>query len=370
VANFAYGAMVGGDRGHIGGVERQSSLMSRWLAARGHRVSLVTWDEGQQDGVVVDGVRLLKLCRQEAGLPGLRFFHPRWTSLNAALARADAAVYYQNCSEYVTGQVAMWAKRKGRRFVYSVANDMECEPSLPDLGSRREKLLYVYGLRHARQIIVQTGTQQRMLREGFDLGSTVVPMPCPGPGEDEYVPPSPPAPGGRVLWIARVAQVKRPDRLLDLARACPDLQFDLVGPLSDGDYSAAIAEQAGRLPNVTVHGPAVRAQVSEFLRRAACMVCTSDHEGFPNSFLEAWSEGLPVVSTFDPDGLIATRGLGLVAEPNVASLEVSLRRLLGSPDEWTAASRAARRYYVDNHTLDQVMLRFEKLFLDAAAPAE
>ena len=44
VAHNAAGAMFGGDQGHIGGVERQTSLMARWLAARGYGVSVLTWD--------------------------------------------------------------------------------------------------------------------------------------------------------------------------------------------------------------------------------------------------------------------------------------------------------------------------------------
>ncbi len=31
VSHFAYDAMTGGSTGHIGGVERQTSLMARWL---------------------------------------------------------------------------------------------------------------------------------------------------------------------------------------------------------------------------------------------------------------------------------------------------------------------------------------------------
>jgi len=80
VAHFAFGAMAGGDRGHTGGVERQTSIMARWLAGQGHMVSMVTWDEGQADDSLIEGVRLIKLCRQDEGLPGIRFFHPRWTS--------------------------------------------------------------------------------------------------------------------------------------------------------------------------------------------------------------------------------------------------------------------------------------------------
>src|SRR5574341_684536 len=75
VAHLAYGAMTGGRTGHFGGVERQTSLMARWLAGRGHRVSLLTWDEGQPDEVTIEGVRVIKMWRRGDGLS------PRWRAI-------------------------------------------------------------------------------------------------------------------------------------------------------------------------------------------------------------------------------------------------------------------------------------------------
>ena len=369
VAQYALGALRGSGDGHIGGIERQQALMARWLAGRGHRVSMLTWDEGQQDGREIGGVRVYRICRREAGLPGVRFFHPRWTHLAAAMRRADADVYYQNCGEYVTGQVALWCRRNGRRFVYSVASDPDCDAALPEMHTLRERVLYRCGLRRADRVIVQTRRQQEMLRAGFGRQSLVIPMPCVGPMNGEYAPPQPPAAGrARVLWIGRVCEVKRPDWLVELARACPEVAFDFVGPAADGEYARRAVEQARARPNVTVHGLAARDQVSAFYRRAACLVCTSAFEGFPNTFLEAWSHGLPVVTTFDPDDLIATRGLGVVAD-DVPGLAAGLRQLLGSPELWQEASRAARRYYLDNHAVEAVMPRFERVFLDVAGCA-
>ena len=141
VAHFAYGAMTGGAQGHVGGVERQTSLLARWLAARGHKVSLLTWNEGQGDEVMIDGVRVISICRADEGIRGLRFFVPRWSGLIRALNRADADVCYHNCAEYVTGQIALWCRMRNRRFVFSVASDIEVEKELGGLESLQERYL-------------------------------------------------------------------------------------------------------------------------------------------------------------------------------------------------------------------------------------
>jgi glycosyltransferase involved in cell wall biosynthesis len=365
VAHNAAGAMFGGNQGYIGGVERQTSLMARWLAARGYGVSLLTWDEGQADEEIVDGVRVIKMCSRDSGLPGLRFFHPRWTSLNRALHRADADLYYHNCAEYVTGQIALWCRHRGRKFVYSSASDLDCTPGLPDMKKWRVRVLYRYGLIHADRIVVQTRKQQGMLRDGFGLESTVLPMPCPGPSSTEYHALEPPRYDScRILWVGRICPEKCPERLLELARLCPGMHFDVVGPVDGSKYAKDICDRVRTLPNLTLHGAMPRARMPEFYKRAACLCCTSVLEGFPNTFLEAWSHGLPVVSTFDPDRLIAERRLGMAAE-DAAGLAEGIRRLIRSPDEWLQVSARVRSYYVENHTPDAVIPRFVGIFLDA-----
>ena len=362
VAHLAYGAMTGGHFGHVGGVERQTSLMARWLAARGHRVGLVTWAEGPPGDETVDNVRIIKVCARADGWPGLRFLHPRWTSLVAALARADARTYYHNCAEYVTGQVAWWAQRHRRRFIYSVASDMDCDPHLPNLRTWRERRLYSYGLKRARPVVAQTETQVTMLRESFGVEATVVPMPCPGPSEDEFRAPVW-RPNRRVLWVGQIRDVKGPGRLIDVAEACPELAFDVVGPATDDASARAAVRRARHLPNVVLHGRVSRDGMAVFYRGAAMLLCTSDREGFPNTFLEAWSHGVPVVSTHDPDGNIARLGLGASVPRDPAVIADAVRHLGSSADEWTRASRRARAHYLTHHTVDRVMEQFEALLI-------
>lgn len=369
VAHSSYGEMAGGRNGEVGGIQRQQSLMARWLAARGHDVTMLTWDEGQDDEVVLDGVRVLKMCAREAGVRGARFFHPRWTSLRRALRRADAEIYYHNTSEYVTGQVAAWCRRAGRQFVFSVANDWDCDPRVLSGRSFRERILYEYGLKHASRIISQTTKQQRILRDAFGLDSTVIPMPCPPvPGSEQprTEPPrySPP----RVLWVGRFVQAKRLEVLLDIAERAPDLVFEVAG-MQDGEdhYSLEVLARAQKLANVRLLGRVPREEMPALYRAAACLCCTSGHEGFPNTFLEAWCQGVPLVSSFDPDHLIERRGLGLVAHDAV-ELTSAIRRLLASDKDWLELSQRCRTYYFENHTPESVMPLFDQVFMELVTP--
>jgi len=364
VAHPAFGALSGRS-GHIGGVATQTSMLARWLASRGHRVGLVTWDEGQADGSRIDGVTVFKTCRADQGWPGLRFVYPRWWSLNAALRRADASVYYHNCAEYETGQVAIWCRAHGRKFVYSAASNADCDAKLPLLDTARDRVLFRYGLRRADRIVVQTETQRVLLRSGFGLDSVVIPIPCSDSGFGDAREPRGRDGRDRVLWVGRLSHEKRPDRLLDVAVACPQIGFDLVGPTDGSPYAKGVVERARTAANVTVHGGVSRQRIDELLDRAVCLCGTSDIEGFPNTFIESCSRGVPVVSTFDPDGIIARHGLGRAAA-DVGSLVPALRAVVADRALWTSASTRARRYYLDTHRPESVMPRFERLFADVS----
>lgn len=351
----------------MGGVERQTSLLAQWLAAHGHKVSFLTWNEGGPDEEVIDGVWVIKICRKDAGLPGLRFLYPKWSGLVKAIRKANADVYYQNCGGCVTGQMAIWCQQHGKPFVFSLASDADCNPDLRELRTWRERILYKHGLHHASRRVAQTEAQRTNLAEHFGVESEVIRMPAPGPSDGAYSPPE--AGNGRILWVGRFCRVKRPDLLLDIAEACPDLDFDVAGPVYDDEYSRSVAKRATMIPNVRMLGSVPRNEIPGLYCSASLLCCTSDYEGFPNTFLEAWSYGLPIVSTVDPDGLIESRKLGRVGR-NPASLISGIRELLADPAYYDETTTRAREYYLRHHTMEAVMPRFEQMFVDLVAGSE
>lgn len=360
VAHFAYGAMSGGDKGHAGGVERQTSLTAKWLAARGHKVSILTWDEGGPKEEIIDNVRVIKMCAQDSGIPIVRFFIPRWTSLISALRKADADVYYQNCGEYITGQVALWCQMNNKKFVFSTANDIECKPELEEFHNYRERILYKYGIRHADSLIVQTDTQASLMKGGFGLDSVVMPMPCPGPDDDAYISRDViPVKDFTVLWVARIHESKRLEVLLSIARKLPEIQFYVAGKPKDiNNYIENVMKEAESIENVHMLGMVSRANMPDLYRKSSVLCCTSLYEGFPNTFLEAWSHGTPIVSTFDPDNLINKKTLGVSAR-NEEDIINGLIELRDKPEFWNECSKNSRSYYIMNHSVDAVMETFE-----------
>ncbi|MFX0205772.1 MAG: glycosyltransferase family 4 protein [Candidatus Hodarchaeota archaeon] len=364
VSHLAYGAMKGGSSGHAGGVEHQTSLMARWLAARGHRVTLLTWDEGINEEETIEGVHIIKMCRQNEGLPVVRFFYPRWTSLIRAMKMADAELYYHNCAEYVTGQVARWCKSHGQRFIYSVASDADCELKSPELKKLHDRLFFRYGLRRAAQIIVQTRKQQRLLLDNYGLSSIILPMPCQVPVNNKNPKKHLPNNGNpRIVWVGRIDRVKRLELLLDIAEAIPDIVFDIAGKPTypEDPYCQNLLARAEKMANVNMQGMVPQNRMRDLYQCASLLCNTSLYEGFPNTFLEAWSYGIPVVSTFDPDKLLTDKKLGIYAE-NKSEIISGIKILLEDKPLWQKMSANARQYFEDNHSLDQAMEKFEKVF--------
>lgn len=343
----------------IGGESVQQTLLARALARRGHVVSMVVADYGQPDGATWDGVRSFKAYDFDAGLPVLRFLHPRATGLWAALTRADAELYYLSCAGAQVGLAAMFCTRHRRRFVFRAASDADCDPARLLVPYARDRWLYGYGLRRADAILVQSAAQASALQRNYGLAGRVAGM---------LVDVAPPAAQRDidVLWVSNIRGLKRPDRALRLAARLPDVAIHMVGgPLRGEESLYGEVERAARARrNLTFHGRLPYAQAAARYARAKLLVNTSDVEGFPNSYLQAWACGTPVVTLIDPDGVIEREGLG-TAVRSPEALATAAHRLLNDPTEWRAASERCRAYMAREHAEERVLEAYLAAFEQA-----
>ncbi len=331
----------------IGGAELQQTLLARALHRDGFRVSMVVGDFGQSEGAAWDGIVTHRSYRADAGLPGLRLLHPRATSIWAAMRRADAWIYYCSCADYLPGLVALFARVHRRKAVFRVAHDTDCRPREVLIPNWRGKVLYRYGIRHVDLILAQSEAQQADMLSYFHRTSRVVPSLV--ELEDEGAELS--ARDLPVLWVGNMRPFKRPELALELAASMPDVPFHMVGgqdPRVPQLYQH-IAERARSLPNVVFEGPQPYDRVEERMRRTRLLINTSEAEGFPNTYLQAWARGTPVVATFDPDGIIQREGLG-AAVSTLEQMRSAVRALLqGGAEQWQRISARCRQYVSDRH---------------------
>lgn len=351
----------------IGGESVQQTLLARALVRRGHEVSMVTADDSPLQDAVREGIRVHRAYRPAAGLPVVRFIHPRWTGLWAALGRADARIYYTSCAGMHLGLLALFCARHGRRLVFRCASDADCDPTRLLIRYARDRWLYRYGVRRADVILAQSSEQTRLLLQHFGRAARLAGM---------LVDP-PPAAAARdidVLWIGNLRQVKRPDRLLALAAALPDVAIHAVGgPVPDeARLYERVRRSAARHPNLTFHGPLSYRDANTMYGRARLLVNTSDIEGFPNAYLQAWMQGVPVVALRDPDGVIGRASLGVNVD-SMRDMRAAVRGLLGEPDKLAAMSVRCRDYmareYAEERVLAPYLASFDELDRDAAGPA-
>ncbi len=349
---------------YLGGIEKQIVSLARGFVAAGYKVAFITFDHGQADGIEHDGITVFKAYDAEEGLPLLRFWFPRMSGLWKAMARADANIYLQMGASDETGRVAMGVSRlKGsRKFVFLAASDGDCYANLPALTTRHERILYHHGLKKSDLVLVQTQSQRKMYQDNFSVSSEVLPMPYVDTRGSDLAAENVSPQRHHVFWAGRIIEVKRLEWLLDIALMCPNVMFDVVGSPNEGSaYFEALKERASEINNVTLHGRVTEAELSSFFRNSSLLCCTSIIEGFPTTFLEAWAAGMPVVTSFDPDGVVAREGLGRVADTQ-ETLAAHIRELLETPEVLVRESNKLKNYFEKTHSVGAVIPRCEALF--------
>jgi len=343
----SYGMLSGEENAkYIGGESIQHVLLARAWRDLGHQVSMIVHDEGQGARREFDGITAIAAHARQGGIPGLRFFHPRATRLVSAMMAADAEVYYQSPAGAYTGITAWFCRASGRRFIFRVASDSDCEKEHGRIQFWRDRKLYNFGLRRADLVAAQTEFQAQLLRENHAVESAVINMMVELPRNGAS-----PQKDIDVLWVSNLRALKRPELALELARQLPQVKFSIAGgPMPGGEtYYEDVRAAAARLPNVTMHGAVRYADSGTLFDRAKIFLNTSSIEGFPNTFLQSWIRGVPVVSFFDPDSLVQRLQLGHIAN-SVDEMREAILSLLEDDAERERTGRRAQEFATRDYT--------------------
>ena len=347
-----------------GGAEMQQVLLARELARRGHEVSFIVQHPDLPAEQSIDGLHVY--CMRPARLI---------TGLNAAvksrrlyrlLMRIEPTVIYQRMAEWSTGVCAAAARRFGAVFIHALASDRDVSSTRSIDGNLWQLYMHRWGLRRAAKVLVQHAGQAEDLRRNFSLEGHIF------PSVYHAAPPQSAAQRNGIYWIAALRPKKRPQLLLELARRLPELPFVMIGgPGSKPEGKALyerIAAEAERLPNVSFLGFHPPDEIDDRLAGAALLVNTSEYEGLPVTFLQAWRQSVPTIGfeACGRDGILDHCGWRVDSLNQMADL---IRTLTADPNQTHQRGHQAREYFTQHHALDVIVPRFEAL-IDKTVAAE
>lgn len=152
--------------------------------------------------------------------------------------------------------------------------------------------------------------------------------------------------GMLIGWMARMAEVKNPFLLLEIATQLPDINFVMAG---GGDLLEKVRAKAPK--NVAVIG---WTDAATFWSAVDCAISTSDNEGMPVALIEAQLAGVPVIATnVGSNSEVVENGItGIVISNslkelvNAVSKLVTNRALVSSMGQ-TSKVRATREFSLE-----------------------
>jgi glycosyltransferase involved in cell wall biosynthesis len=280
------------------------------------------------------------------------------------LKKINADIYIQRATTPLTGIVSFFAKLTNKVFLYSVSSDNDVSAylsfkSLKDL----KNIFFWFGVKNCSLVLCQTYHQKNLLNQALNKSGKVIKNIFPLTTIEQKRKNSSLI---IILWVGRISKEKRPDLFLTLADYFPDYRFWMIGSPCPPhpEYYYEIKESAKMIKNLDFIGFVPHNQIYEYYEKSHLLVNTSANEGFPNTFLEAWGNAIPIVSlNFDPDEIICKYELGfhsmtfddLVKHTGQLLKNESLRNNMGIK---------AKNYVLREHNVNNIIDKYEKLIND------
>ncbi|OGI62230.1 hypothetical protein A2645_01375 [Candidatus Nomurabacteria bacterium RIFCSPHIGHO2_01_FULL_39_9] len=346
----------------FGGAEVQLYLLGKALTKLPEfEVSFVVANFGQPAVEVRDGVRLYKSIKNEkSGSLWRSLRRPKPLVLANVLRKIGADIYIQRTASAGTGLVCLVAHLLGKKFIYMTAHEIDCGGEFEKMNPWLSGRLYRYGIRRADLVITQNEEHRRMVKEHHGKESIVVKSVYKIPKSSELDQME----RKYILWVGRAEDWKQPEIFLELARNFKDHNFLMICPRSNNQhaYFDGIKERVAELPNVSFKDFVPFAEMDNYFRQAKVYVLTSKFEGFPNTFVQAAKNTVPILSlNVDPDDFLEKYDCGIFTGGSIDKLKDSLHKILNDEVKRARLGANAYRYAKENHDIEKIINNYKTI---------
>lgn len=351
----SYPTLTNQNMGYAGGAEVEQVHLGKELHSRGYTVCFVTYAYGDKSIKSADGIEIIQTYPRE--LAGKISVLEKYVSVFSALKSANADLYFHESG--AVGVLPFFRLFTAAKVAYRVPSDtVVLLESLSGRLSVPSSFAHRLEFQRSDAVFVQNCFQKEMLMQRFSVNSFLIKNGLPLPVSSQQKP-KPPV----VLWVGSISEIKRPQLFLDLAKSLPYARFEMIGGRgSPPELYDEIAVAASKLPNMKFHGFIPYNQVIDFFKNASIFVNTSRMEGFPNTFIQAWANFVPIVSiAIDPDNVIRENRLGFVSG-DFDQLVSNVGMLLRDDSLRATYAQNSRSYVEREHDIKRVAESYIKAF--------
>lgn len=360
----AYEMLIGGNGGDaVGGAQLQQILIGSELAQRGHEVFFVEYEAEYKRERTIDGISIVTIPRPSGSSPSRAF--SATTSILRVIRWIDPDVYFRRVLDFGILPLSIACSLSERRFVYNIAHDDELT-SNPHMFSEGIKSTRPYlwtnrlALSNADAVIAQNDHQRQLAESVLNTNVYSIANCC---SSDHAEPISWEHSSPIIFWAARFQPWKQPKLVDKLASELPEVTFVMAGGPGDETLFNTLKRRGKEQDNLEVLGHVPFAEIDRYFSAADIFLNTSDAEGFPNTFLQAWAQQTPIISLqVDPNDILSSNEIGFVSDGSFSRLQDKISQLTGDSDQVAELGRAGYEYLRQHHTIEAITDRYEDLF--------
>ena len=354
--------------GHgTGGAERQFMLYGLELTKRGHSIAYITKDPGDQVPMNPESAQFKIEFADFSWMNHSKWKLISWFfSLVKAMKRVSCDVYIIKTPAIALLPMLFYRIFNKARIVFWTQIDDDACRNRKRTNATASAIMN-WTIPKTDLVIAQTEDQQKNYLKNFQIQAFHIPNIF-SPDIDS---------GGLiesdVFWCGNSSVKKRPFVVFELAKRLPHLHFLMAMNVSSSDIFSQVKEMAEQYSNVTFLGSIPPSKTASCFRGCRVYLNTSKEEGFPNTFLQTWNAGKPVLSVcIDPDGVLERYQLGkclgrtaeLASSEDYAGLAEQLEKplleiLSESPEQY---KRNGVSYIQEHHSPDKICNQVNELF--------
>ncbi len=340
----------------VGGAEYQLYLLAQVLSRMLYDVFYIYIDSGDKFhknlNINLVPIKKRKILRWLLG----NYFFLDYSILLNTLKKIDPDIIYQRVGFAYTGIAAKYALLYNKISILHISSDNDLiknnyKISKNILFQYVDKKFIEYSIKNSHFVICQSNNQKHLLKTNYNRECSII-YPNSHPPPTEKYNKSLPI---KIVWVANIKSIKKPELFIKLTNHFKNnnnVLFLMIGHACNNKYKNYLLNKSKKIDNFKYLGKKSMSEVNEILAKSHILINTSETEGYPNVFIQAWLRRVPVISlNVNPDNVLELNKIGFHSKTFDQMIE-NVHLLINNNKLREEMGERAMQYAFNHHILD------------------